>query len=97
MTTAADLTTDLTGFLARYGAPQMHSYYTFIALDLARERVREANQWRLADAARTPRDGSLRRTVAVALAGVGRLVAGTVRRLDDCVADDFAESLVTGH
>ena len=96
MTTVADLTTDLTRFLS-YGAPQMHSYYTFIALDLARDRAREASQWRLADAARTANDGSLRRTVALALAGLGRLVAGAVRRLDDCVADEFAERLVTGH
>jgi hypothetical protein len=96
MTTVADLTADLTRFLS-YGAPHMHSYYTFIALDLARDRAREANEWRLADAARTAHDSTVRRTVARALAGVGRLVAGAVRRLDDRVADDLAEGIVTGH
>jgi hypothetical protein len=71
----------------------MHSYYTFIALDLAAERSREADNQRLAAIARSGRDGSTRRTVAVGLAALGRLVAATVRRLDECVADDLAESI----
>jgi hypothetical protein len=71
----------------------MHSYYTFIALDLAAERSREADNQRLAAIARAGRDGSTRRTVAVGLAALGRLVAATVRRLDECVADELAESI----
>jgi hypothetical protein len=71
----------------------MHSYYTFIALDLAAERSREADNQRLANIARSGRDGSTRRTVAVGLAALGRVVAATVRRLDECVADDLAESI----
>jgi hypothetical protein len=71
----------------------MHSYYTFIALDLAAERSREADNQRLAALASDGRDGSTRRTIAVGLAALGRLVAATVRRLDACVADDLAESI----
>jgi hypothetical protein len=71
----------------------MHSYFTFIALDLAAERSREADNQRLAAIANSGRDGSTRRTVAVGLAALGRLVAATVRRLDECVADDLAESI----
>ena len=74
----------------------MHSYYMFIALDLASERVREADRQRLAARFREGReapDGSIRRTLAMSLAAVGRLLAAVVRRLDACVADDLAESL----
>ena len=70
----------------------MHSYYTFIALDLARDRAREADQWRLAAAAREGRESSTRRSLAVLLAGLSRLSASAVRRLDECVADDLAET-----
>jgi hypothetical protein len=71
----------------------MHSYYTFIALDIAATRTAEAARERLAATGGQHRDGSTRRSLAVALAAVGRLVGGTVRRLDACVADDLAESL----
>ena len=71
----------------------MHSYYTFIALDLANQRVREADRRRLAAMVVQNREGSTRRYVAIALAAVGRLVGAAVRRLDECVADDLAESL----
>jgi len=71
----------------------MHSYYTFIALDLANQRVREADRRRLAAMIVENREGSLRRYVAIGLAAIGRLVAAVVRRLDECVADDLAESL----
>ena len=73
----------------------MHSYYTFIALDIAAQRTAEAARERLAATAYQDRDGSIRRTTAVALAAVGRLVAGTVRRLDACVADDLAKSVAS--
>jgi hypothetical protein len=75
----------------------MHSYYTFIALDIAAQRTSEAARERLAATAHQDRDRSTRRSVAVALAAVGRLVAGTVRRLDACVADDLAKSLASTH
>lgn len=71
----------------------MYSYYTFIALELARERSREAANQRLAATAREGRDGSTHRTVAVGLAALARLIAATVRRLDECVADDLAEAI----
>ena len=62
----------------------MQSYYTFIALDLARERVAEADRQRLAALARYPvpaRVGVVRRfvarvAVAVARAADERMVAG---------------------
>jgi hypothetical protein len=71
----------------------MHSYYTFIALDLANQRVREAEHERLIAMVVENREGSTRRYLAIGLAAVGRLVAAAVRRLDECVADDLAESL----
>lgn len=71
----------------------MHSYYTFIALDLANQRVREADRERLAAMFRKDQAGSTRRYAAIGLAAIGRLVAASVRRLDACVADDLAESL----
>jgi hypothetical protein len=62
----------------------MQSYYTFIALDLARERVAEAQRYRLAALAHPAdpnRVGLLRRSiarlaVAVARAADDRLVQG---------------------
>jgi hypothetical protein len=74
----------------------MHSYYTFIAFELATDRAREADRYRLAAAARESRDRSTRRSIAIGLAVVGRLVARLVRRLDGCVADDLAESIRPG-
>jgi hypothetical protein len=71
----------------------MHSYYTFIALDLANQRVREAEHQRLVAMVVENREGSTRRYVAIGLAAVGRVIAAAVRRLDECVADDLAESL----
>ena len=71
----------------------MHSYYTFIALDLANQRVREADRERLVAMVVENREGSTRRYVAIGLTAVGRLVAAAVRSLDECVADDLAEWL----
>jgi len=62
----------------------MQSYYTLIALDLARERVREAEQRRLLtiDAAANGSDRSIRRSAAGALAAFSRASGRIARRLD---------------
>jgi hypothetical protein len=76
----------------------MQSYLIYLALDIANERAREADRHRLAALARSAapaRDRSLRHGVAVAAAAVSRFSAGVVRRLDECVADDLAESFGT--
>lgn len=73
----------------------MHTYWTMIALDIANERAREADRHRLAALARSAapaRDRSIRHAIAVAAAAVSRFSAGVVRRLDECVADDLANS-----
>jgi hypothetical protein len=73
----------------------MQSYYTFLALDLAEERTREADRYRLAAAARAGQpesDRSFRHRTALLLASISRGSAAVVRRLDECVADDLAES-----
>jgi hypothetical protein len=73
----------------------MHSYWTFIALDIAADRAREADQNRLAAiarGARLSRPSPVRHGLAVAAAGVSRAAAAAVRRLDDCVAEELADS-----
>jgi hypothetical protein len=53
----------------------MHAYYAFMALALARERVAEADQYRLAALARqqnSDRVGLVRRTIARAAFAVAR-------------------------
>jgi len=74
----------------------MHNYWTFIALDIANERAREADRHRLAMLARgayPARDRSIRHAIAVAVAALSRASAALARRLDECVADDLASSL----
>lgn len=74
----------------------MHHGYTILALDLARQRAREAEQARLARRAMLGRPwepGLVRRRLAAALALVARGASAGVRRLDDCTADDLARSL----
>ena len=71
----------------------MLNYYAFIALDIANQRVREAERERLVRTVRVERESAARRHAAIALAAFGRLVAAGVRRLDECVADDLAESI----
>ena len=65
----------------------MHSYYTFIALDLARDRAREADQRRLLtiDNATNGSDRSFRRSAASAFAAFSRASGRIARRLDDNV------------
>ncbi|HEX5015743.1 MAG TPA: hypothetical protein VFV72_16485 [Candidatus Limnocylindrales bacterium] len=66
----------------------MHSYYTFIALDIARDRAREAEQRRLlsVDEASNGSDRSIRRSAASAFAAFSRASGRIARRLDDNVA-----------
>jgi hypothetical protein len=71
-------------------------YEAFVALELAEQRRREADQDRLAAlarAGRTENERSIRRSTAVALASLSSATASLVRRLDACVADDLAERL----
>jgi hypothetical protein len=74
----------------------MWTYQAYVALQLAEERVREANNQRLAALARAGRPAnrrSIRRSTAVALASISSAAASAVRRLDECVANDLADRL----
>ncbi len=74
----------------------MWTYQAYVALQLAQDRVREADQHRLAALARAGRPASsrsIRRSIAVALASISSAAASAARRLDKCVADDLAERL----
>lgn len=75
----------------------MNYYYTFLALDLARERQAEATRARRAASftANRETDGSssVRRGLAHGLAAISRGSALVARLLDECVADDLARSL----
>jgi hypothetical protein len=78
------------------GGSIMLLYEAFVALELAEERRREADQDRLAAlarAGRTKKERSIRRSTAVVFASVSAVAASLVRRLDQCVADDLAERL----
>ncbi len=71
-------------------------YEAFVALELAEQRRREADQDRLAAlarAGRTKKERSIRRSTAVALASISTAAASLVRRLDRRVADDLAKRL----
>ena len=76
----------------------MHPW-TLYALELARDRDREARQRRhliearAAGAASTAGPSRPRRAAALVFAAVSRGSAAAVRRLDDCVADDLGRSL----
>jgi hypothetical protein len=77
----------------------MLQLYSILALDIARDREREARHDQLVDLAHTDADSGrngLRRGLATGLAVVSRGSAAAVRRLDDCVADDLTEALVAG-
>ena len=73
-----------------------HQLYTYLALQLARERAEEANRYRLAQLAAEGMPSSpslLRRSLARGLAAVSRGSASVARRLDSCIADDLGRSL----
>jgi hypothetical protein len=65
----------------------MRSYYTFIALELARERAAEANAQRLFTHPGEPRTAWLRRVVA-------RIALAVRRAADERAADRAADSEV---
>ena len=76
----------------------MQSIYTFIALDLARERAEEARQQRRLALARsstgaTQRPSALRRGMAHTLAAVSRGSASIARRLDGGLGEDVVQGL----
>ena len=74
----------------------MWTYQAFVALTLANERAREADNERLASLARANRPAnrrSIRRSVAVGFASISLRTASAARRLDECVADDLVERL----
>jgi hypothetical protein len=74
----------------------VNHFYTYLALDVANDRVREANDARrvaLARAGAASRPSIVRRGLARGLAAVSLGSAQAVRRLDDCVADDLGRSL----
>jgi hypothetical protein len=77
----------------------MNQLYTMIALDLARERVRDAEMERrasLARAGRPARPGLVRRGLATGFALVSRGSTAAARRLDRRVADDLGRALAAG-
>ena len=69
--------------------------YSFLALDLARERAEAAERAWLAAQVRGggPPAGRIRSLAARALASVSRASAIVVRRLDSCIADDPRRAL----
>ena len=74
----------------------MTHLYTYIALELANDRAREAQA--AMRAARIAHDlparpSVMRHALANGLAIVSRRSAAAVRRLDACVADDLGRSL----
>jgi hypothetical protein len=74
----------------------VNHFYTYLAIDLANERVREAqdaHRAALARSNRIERPSVVRRSLARGLAAVSIGSALIVRRLDDCVADDLGRSL----
>jgi hypothetical protein len=73
----------------------MHPWMIY-ALEITRDREREARKHRLAVEARAgapAHPSRLRRPVAIAVAAFSRGSAVLVRRLDDCVADDLGRAL----
>ena len=77
----------------------MHYVYSFLALELANDREREArafHQAALSAAGVSHRPSVARRALAQGLAAVSRGSASAVRQLDDVVADDLRRTLAPG-
>ena len=73
----------------------MNHLYTFLALDLARERAREAADARRATSLTADRPNVVRRGLASGLALVSRATAAAAGRLDGVGVDDHDRSLLT--
>jgi len=77
------------------GDHAMHPW-TLYALELSRDRQREADEDRLAAEARAGMPSSpsrVRHPAALLLAALSRGTASAARRLDACVADDLGRAL----
>ena len=77
----------------------MHYVYSFLALELANDREREARDHRrvaFAADGLPERPSVARRALAQGLAAVSRGSASAVRQLDDVVADDLRRTLAPG-
>jgi hypothetical protein len=77
----------------------MHYVYSFLALELAQDRAREAREAHrgaLASADASERPSFARRTLAQGFAAVSRGSAAAVRQLDEVVADDLGRSFAPG-
>jgi len=67
----------------------MNHLYTFLALDLANERAREAAEFRRASSVTADgRPNIVRRGLAASLAVVSRASAGAARRLDRVAVEE---------
>jgi len=76
----------------------MTHLYTYVALDIARERAREAeldHRARLATRDHVARPGFVRRGLANGLAIVSRGTASAARRLDAVAAEDLTTAVAT--
>ena len=75
----------------------MNSYlYAYLAMDMAQQRTREAEQRQLEHSLREgapERSSGIRRLAARAMASVSLGSASITRKLDDCVADDLGRTL----
>jgi hypothetical protein len=73
-----------------------HYMYAFLAMDIAQQRTREAEErvleYSLRDGA-PERSYGIRRVAARAIASVSLGSASIVRKLDECVADDLGRTL----
>lgn len=77
----------------------MHHLYSIIALDIAHDRVLEAQEAHRAALARSARPSGpnvVRRGLASGFAIVSRGSAAATRRLDQGVSDDLSRALAAG-
>jgi hypothetical protein len=77
----------------------VQTYYALLALDLAEERSREAEErWRerMLRAELPERPSFVRRALARGTAAISLGAAVATRRLDECVAEDLGRSLAVG-
>ena len=78
----------------------MQSYYALLALDIANERSREADErWRsrMLRAELPDRPSFVRRVLARGTAAISLGAAAATRRLDEGVAEDLGQSLAVGN